>query len=554
MAKIDLQDALDHHQAGRLGEAERLYRQFLLSQPDEPEILNKLGAALAGQGKLNESASILRQALEIDPNLADAAGNLGNVLLIQGDLNEAIKLFNHALKIDPNSIGAHISLGNSLMKQKKFDEAATSYRSALAIDSDFVPAHNGLGAALLSLGQLDEAEIAFGEALDLDPRNAEAYCNIGNLWRNSGNLEKAVESLQRALEIQPGLIEAHINLGNALKSLGDTEGSLESYKNALAIDLKNPETHWNYAQMLLLKGRFKEGWPEYEWRSQCSEFQSMNFSAEGPKWDGDDLNGKSVLLHAEQGLGDTIQFIRFASVIAEQGGEVMVECPPAISWLVQTAPGVRMANKIDRSVPCDFQTSLTSLPHILKIEEETIPAEVPYFSVNTDWAENWGKKLGDEGFRVGINWQGNPSYKADGNRSMALRFFEPLAKIPSVRLISLQKKNGLEQLQSLPAGMIVETLGDDFDEGPDAFIDTSAVMMNLDLIITSDTSVAHLAGALARPVWTLLPFVPDWRWMLDRDDSPWYPSMRLFRQETVGDWVGVFANVEKALRQRLDDS
>jgi type IV pilus biogenesis/stability protein PilW len=547
-----LEQASSHHKAGRFAEAEALYGKILDARPDAPGILSKLGAALAAQGKFDAARQALDRAIRLDPVVAEAHSNLGGVLQIQGNLEAAVQSFRRALDIDPGLAAAHVNLGNILLKQGEAEAAAAAYRKTLDINPDFAQAHNGLGAAMLAQGQLEEAETAFRRALELDPDHAETHNNLGNLLRAQGKFDQAVESFGHALARRPDLVEAHTNLGNALKSRGDMDNAVESFRRALDIDPENAETHWNLAQVLLLQGRLREGWSEYEWRTKCGDFRSMIWNVDGPKWDGGDLDGKTILLYAEQGLGDTLQFIRYARGIAQKGGEVVVKCLPALSALIQTAPGVaRVVSRIDRSVPYEVQASLASLPHILGTEEETTPADVPYLTADQDRVETWRRHLGDTGFRVGINWQGSPSYKADWNRSMALRFFEPLAKVPGVRLISLQKKNGLEQLEDLPEGMSVETLGDDFDEGPDAFIDTAAVMMSLDLIISSDTSIAHLAGALAQPVWTLLPFVPDWRWMLERGDTPWYPTMRLFRQQTHGDWPGVFSRVENALLQRI---
>jgi len=550
-----LEKARGRHKAGRFAEAEALYRQILDARPDTPVVLSKLGAALAAQGKFDDAREALERAVERDPGLAEAHNNLGGVLQIQGNLEAAVQSLRRALDIDPGQAAAHISLGNILMRQGETEAAAASYRSGIGIDPDFAQAHNGLGAAMLALGQLDDAETAFRQALERDPDHAETHSNLGNLLRTRGKLDEAVESFGHALALRPDLVEAHANLGNTLKSRGDMEDAVASFRRALTLDPENAETHWNLAQVLLLQGRLGEGWAEYEWRAKCGDFRSMIWDVEGPRWDGADLGGKTILLYTEQGLGDSIQFIRYAPLVAARGGRVLIVAPQPMLWLFRSAQGIeRAVSRIDDTVSYDVQAPLPSLPHIFDTDPETIPADAPYLSLpaENDRTDKWRERLGPEGYRVGIVWQGNPVYKADSNRSMGVRFFEPLSKIPDVRLISLQKKNGLEQLDDLPAGMTVETLGETFDAGPEAFIDTAALMMSLDLIITSDTSIAHLAGALARPVWTLLPFVPDWRWMLGSSDTPWYPTMRLFRQQTHGDWLGVFAEVETALRQRIN--
>ncbi len=544
-----LEQAHGHHQAGRFAEAEALYGKILDAQPDTPGILSKLGAALAAQGKFDAARQALERAIGIDPALVEAHSNLGGVLQIQGNLEAAVQSLRRALDIDPKLAAAHINLGNILMKTGETEAAAAAYRSTLDIDPDVAQAHNGLGAAMLAQGRLDEAETAFRRALELNPDHAETHSNLGNLLRVQGKFDEAVESFGRAVARRPDLVEAHANLGNTLKSRGDMEGAVESFGRALDLDAENAETHWNLAQVLLLQGRFGKGWPEYEWRTKCGDFRSMIWTVEGPRWDGGDLRGKTILVYAEQGLGDTIQFVRYAQGIAGKGGEVVVKCPPPLSGLIQSAPGVaRVVNRVDRSVPYDVQASLISLPHILGTEEETIPADVPYLTAGDDKLETWRQRLGGTGFRVGIGWAGNPEHKNDKNRSIDLGLFAPLLDTEGCTFYSLQvgerrrdiALNGME-------GDLID-LGGDLND----FTDTAAVMDQMDLIISVDTSIAHLAGALARPVWTLLPFVPDWRWMLERGDSPWYPTMRLFRQQTHGDWPGVFSGVGAALRQRMD--
>lgn len=541
-----LEEASSHHKAGRFTEAEALYGKILDARPDTPGILSKLGAALAAQGKLDAARQALERAIKIDPVLAEAHSNLGGVLQIQGSLEAAVQSLRRALDLEPKLAAAHVNLGNILMRQGESEAAAEAYRKTLDIDPDFAQAHNGLGAVMLAQGQLDEAETAFRRALKLNPDHAETHNNLGNLLRAQGKFDAAVESFGHALARRPDMVEAHANLGNALKSRGDMEGAVASFRRALDIDPENAETHWNLAQVLLLQGRFREGWPEYDWRTKCSDFRSMIWNVDGPKWDGGDLQGKTILLYAEQGLGDTLQFVRYARGIAAKGGEVVVKCPPALSRLVQTAPGVaRVVSRIDRSVPYDVQASLISLPHILGTEEETIPADVPYLHLPAGETPPLEQV---EGLKIGIGWSGNPEHKNDKNRSIDLGLFAPLLDTEGCTFYSLQVGERRRDivLNGMEGGLI--DLGGDLND----FADTAAVMDQMDLIISVDTSIAHLAGALARPVWTLLPFVPDWRWMLERGDTPWYPTMRLFRQQTPGDWPGVFSGVGNALHQRIE--
>ncbi len=403
------------------------------------------------------------------------------------------------------------------LRTHRAEAAAGHLEKAIARVPDSADLHNLLGLALKELERPEDAMAAYGRAIDINPGHTEAHVNLGAALHDLCRLKEAGESFRRALDIDPGYAAAHDNLG----------------------------------MTLLLDGQFKEGWAEYTWRSGQDVLLSGDRVLDKPFWDGSDLDGKTLLLFAGQGLGDTIQFFRYLPKVAAKGGDVILQCPAPLMRLLKAAPaaaGIRLVTEIG-DAPFDLQAPLHSLPHLFESDMETIPADVPFLAAEDERVGDWRDRIGGNGFRIGIGWQGNPTYKADRNRSIPLRFFEPLAKVPNVRLISLQKVNGLEQLETLPRGMTVETLGDDFDDGEDAFIDTAAVMMILDLIITSDTAIAHLAGALAKPVWTLLPWVPDWRWLLDRDDSPWYPTMRLFRQPAAGDWDAVFKDLGKALGQ-----
>jgi tetratricopeptide (TPR) repeat protein len=540
-----LPQAREHHMAGRFGDAERLYREVLQSRPDSAEVLSKLGAALAAQGKFVEAVSALRRAVENDPDLAEAHNNLGSVFQIQGKLDEAVAPLRRAIDIDPGQAAAHINLGNILLKQGNPDEAAQSYQRALKIEPESPHALTGLGTVLLRQNKGAEAAIAFGQALEISPDQPETLCNLGNLLRNQGKYDEAVETLRKAITLQPKMTAAHINLGNALKSRGDWDGALNAYQHALSLEPDNAETHWNQAQVLLLMGRFDEGWPEYEWRTRCDDFRSLIWKAGGPAWDGSRLDGKTILIYCEQGFGDSIQFVRHAEALAALGGKVIVKCPPKLQALFQTVPGVdRAVTHLDRSVLYNVQASLLSLPGLLGTNMETIPATVPYFTPPATGTRNLDA---DGKLKVGISWAGSPAHKNDRNRSMSLDLLKPLLDVEGFAFYSLQFGERSQDIDHLGLSDSIIDLGRDLD----GFTATASVMEALDLIISVDTSTVHLAGALGKPVWTLLSFAPDWRWLLGRDDSPWYPSMRLFRQQSPGDWQGVVDSVESALRQRL---
>ncbi len=538
-------EARKHHQAGRLAQAEEIYKQVLNRQPDNAAVLSKLGAALAGQGKLAETLTPLQRAIELDPDLVEAHNNLGAAFQILGKLDDSVAAFRRALAINPDHLSAHVNLGNTLKRQGMLEDAVASYGRALEIDADFADAHNGLGAARMGQGKMEDAAACFRRTLELNPNHAEALNNLGNILRSEDQLEEAVAMLQRALEINPGLIGAHINLGNTLKSQGTLEDAEASYKRALEIDPANAEAHWNHSQVLLLMGRYREGWAEYEWRTKCEDFSSVQWDYGRPRWDGSNLDGKTILLSAEQGLGDTFMFFRYVPAVAALGGRVIVKCPESLKRLFEPAPGVdRVVTAIDDDVRFDLHAPLPSLPHIFETDAASIPDDVPYLHAPAD---DRMRLANGGGLKMGIAWAGNPDHKNDRNRSVDLGLFAPLLGIEGCVFHSLQVGPGEGDIERLGLGGRIVDTGRKLSD----FAVTARAIEQMDLVISVDTAVVHLAGALARPVWTLLPFVPDWRWLLDRGDSPWYPTMRLFRQPAPGDWQSVFREVKTALLERL---
>ena len=350
---------------------------------------------------------------------------------------------------------------------------------------------------------------------------------------------------QRALSINPEYAKAHSNLGVAYSDLGDLDKSIASYRRALEISPGFPEAHWNYAQVLLLKGRFEQGWIEYEWRWKWKDFPSLKRNFAQPLWDGSNLNGRTILLHCEQGLGDSIQFIRYAPMVARLGGRVVVECPPQLKRLFQGVSGIdRLAGHHGELPTFDVQAPLLSLPHIFKTDLETIPNTVPYLSPPSEPLINLER---GDGVRVGMVWAGKPTHIGDIKRSVDLGHFTTIANMEGCIFYSLQVGERRQDIGQHDLNESLIDLGEDLAD----FAVTASAIEQLDLVISIDTAVAHLAGALGKPVWTLLPHMPDWRWMLDREDTPWYPTMRLFRQKKAGDWEGVFRDVEIGLRERV---
>ena len=424
-----------------------------------------------------------------------------------GNLAEAERLYHQILAVDPQNFNALHLLGVLAYQTGKHDVAVERIHQALGVYPEFHEAYNTLGAALRELGRLEEAEASYCQSLRLRPDYSEAHNNRGNILRFLARPEEAALSFQEAIRFNPANADAH-------KSLG---------------------------MMWLLLGKFEQGWAEYEWRWRCSDFVIPNFPQ--PLWDGAALQGRTILLRAEQGLGDTLQFIRYAPLVKARGGTVLTVCPEALVRVLHGCPGIDQLIAMGSPLPpFDVHTPLLSLPRLFGTTLATVPASVPYLVADPQLEAQWqGALRAYPGFKIGIVWQGNPRHKSDRYRSCPLTQFEGLARLLGVRLISLQVGAGREQLAALGERFPVIDLGGQFN--PASLAEAAAVVKHLDLVIAVDTALAHLAGALAVPVWVPLPVAPDWRWLLEREDSPWYTTMRLFRQRQRGDWQEVFARV-----------
>ena len=390
--------------------------------------------------------------------------------------------------------------------------------------------------------ELNEALESYDRAIKLESDHAAAFGNRGVVLHRLGRMGEALGSFDHALRLRPDYVDALNNRGNALVGLNQLEEAVDNFDRALKFRPDDVGTRWNRGLLLLLMGKFSEGWKGYEWRRKKSDIWTER-DFPGPEWQGDTSPGTRLLLYAEQGLGDTIQFARFAPMLAKRGLVVSLEVQRPLKGLLDGLENVTIFRRGENSPPYKAHCPLMSVPFVLQMALDGIRAEAPpYLAARQDLVERWRTRLPTDGLRVGVAWQGDPRRKADLGRSIPARAFAPLARMEGVTLISLQKNDGVDQLRDLPADMRIVSFGD-LDRGPDAFLDTAAIMMNLDLVITSDTSIAHLAGALGRPVWVALQHVPDWRWMLERGDSPWYPSMRLFRQSRPDDWINVVSEM-----------
>jgi tetratricopeptide (TPR) repeat protein len=509
--------AFQHHQGGRLQAAEQIYRQILQAEPNHVDAIHLLGVIARQVGKPEIAVEYIGRAIGLNRNVAAFHNNLGNALKDQGKLDDAVACYRRALELKPDFAEAHYDLGIALKDQGKLDDAVACYHRALELKPDYAEGHNNLGNALKDQGRLDDAVACYRRVLELKPDFAEAHNNLGNALRDQGKLDDAVACYRRALELKPDYVDAHSNQSLA----------------------------W------LLAGDFARGWLAYEWRWKSKQMKIALPQIPQPRWDGTIGDHQAVLLLDEQGLGDTLQFIRYVPLVRQRCQAVYFLSPRALTPLLSRAPGLdRLITELASAPPFDAYSPLLSVPGILGTRLETIPADVPYLFADPELVASWRERLqAVHGFRIGINWRGRPGPGSWCRRDLPLSLFGSLAAVPNVRLISLQVGATSDELAQVREQFSIMDFGDALDGNHGAFMDTAAIMMNLDLVITSDTAVPHLAGGLGVPVWTALPFAPDWRWMLNRTDSPWYPTMRLFRQPTAGDWESVFRDIDWALRE-----
>ena len=546
--------AVEHHVRGRIPEALSLYDAIIRDYPDAAAVYCNRGLALQSLKREDAALQSYDRAIALDSRHADTHYNRGILLRNMNRLIEAVESYDRAIKCNSEYADAWSNRGNALRALGRSADALESFDRAVALQPGFAIAHHNRGNSLQDLGLWSEAAASYGRAVAIRPDFAEAWCNRSNALRNLGQPDEALESANRAVALSPDLADVHTSRANALKDLRRFEQALESYDRAICCNPRSADAYWNKSLCLLLMGDLGLGLRLYEWRKRVFDNWKSRSHARA-EWSGrESIENRTLLIVAdEQGLGDTIQFCRYAVLARQRGANVVLAVQDRLAALLRSVGRSIEVTNMSSAIPrTDFQIALLSMPLAFETTLQNVPATVPYLAAERHRVARWRAAMGDEGFKVGICWRASPARSADTDKSFPLRFFAPLAAIPGVRLINLQKYEGNEELGDLPPGMRVETLGNDFDDGPDAFLDTAAVMEGLDLVIAPDTAVAHLAGALARPVWVALKYLPDWRWLLDRSDSPWYPTMKLFRQTKRGDWSDVFAAIESRLRTRLD--
>jgi tetratricopeptide (TPR) repeat protein len=540
---IDL--AMELMRRGNLSEAEVLCKQRLRAQPQDADALHVLGLIAFQTARLDESLAHLRRAIELRPEMAEAHNSLANVLRSRGMMEEAIAAYTRAVELNPNFLEAHYNLGTSQRERGRVAEAIKSFRRVLELKPDFADAANDLGSALREAGHFEEAARILQRTVQNSPRFYQAQNNLGNVLRALGRFDEAESALRAALQIKPDIAQVHVNLGNVLRDKGDLPGAIAATRHALTLRPDLPDLHQTLGSLLLLAGQYAEGWPEYEWRWRCRNMIQLRSTPGRPRWDGSNLDGRTILLQSDAGLGDAIQCTRYIPLIADRGGQVVLECQRELHPLFANLKGVvQLITADDPLPPHDVHCPLMSLPLAFGTTLETIPIQIPYVAADEALIHQWRQRLSNSPRpRVGLAWAGNPTHTHDRRRSIPLEMLAPFATAIHAPFHSLQTRNTATHALTPPQGLNLV----DYSRDLTNFAQTAALIMNLDLVISVDTSVAHLAGALGKPVWVLLPFAPDWRWMLHRQDSPWYPTARLFRQTRFGDWADVISRVREEL-------
>ena len=541
-----VEEAVGLYRQGRLAEAEKICTRVLRARPDWFDALHLLGVIKLQSGKAGAACSHFEQALKLDPASAPAMSNLGMALAALNRDQEALAILDKATALMPGSVEAISNRGNVLMKLNRPADALTAFDAALALAPGFPGARANRGNALAALGRFEEALAQYDAVLAVMPAHAETYLNRGSALMGLARAAEAVAAFDRALALRPDYVRAHIGRGAARQALNQQHEALADFERAIALDKSNADAHHNAALAHLTLGDYRRGFEQYEWRWQRSGMPARRRSFGKPLWLGEyPLARKRILVAAEQGLGDCIQFARYVPMLAVSGATVVLEAPPPLLSLLARLDGVTEVVARGDALPAfDVYCPAGSLPRALRTDVSTIPAEIPYLRASEERIAAWRDRIERLPTpRIAVVWSGSADHANDRNRSMALRQIGPLLALQA-GFVSVQRDLRAADTEELTRQPALTHVGDALND----FDDTAAVLALVDLIVTVDTSVAHLAGALGRPTFVLLPFCPDWRWMLARADSPWYPTLRLFRQPAAGDWESVIARVADAVR------
>jgi tetratricopeptide (TPR) repeat protein len=560
-----IQLAYEHYQAGNLQWAEEICREILKVQPDNAHVYNNLGIILDKKGQIDEAITCYRSALQFDPTLFDVYYNLGNALKEKNQLDEAIINYRKALQLNPNLCDAYINLGIALKGKHQLDEALTCYQKALQINPDNASAYYNLGITLQMKGQLDEAIKCYQRALQLNLDVYYVYNNLGLAFLEKGQFDEAITCHQKALEMNPNYSDAHNNLGWAFYNKGQFDEAIHCYRRALELDPDNPRAHWNISLYYLLTGNFTEGWKEYEWRWKLGELE-YHARQDFPQlaWDGSNLEGKKLFIYTEQGVGDEIMFASCLPEVIAQADLCIVECDKRMVPLFSRSfPKAKVIEQIStygtypEELPrADLKVAIGSMPLFLRPSLSSFPQRHSYIIPDVQRVSLWRDRYANlrEGLKIGISWRGGQKPYVQLTRSTALEQWSKLFSIKEAHFINLQYGDCTAEIKEIQERLGV-TIHDWEDADPLKDLDGFAAQIAaLDLVITVDNATVHMAGALGVPVWVLLSYACEWRWMLQFEDTPWYTSVRLFRQSSFGDWDGVFEHVYDALKNAVADS
>jgi tetratricopeptide (TPR) repeat protein len=543
LAAAQFQLGLDAGRSGQLATAEAHFRAAAEILPSYAQAHNNLGVALERQGKFREATVAYQAAIRLRPDYVEAWHHLGISQERLGDYRSSADSCRRAIALQPNYIDAYNGLGVALHYLGEWDEAAACLRHLLSVRPDYAEGHSNLANVLEALGDFTGAVRHLQQAIALNPGGAGPYVNLGLLLERESRTAEAEQMLKQAIAIEPACRTAHNNLSLLFDRQSRDAEAEWTWARALELEPDCAEAHLGLGLSRLRRGDFAGGAKEYEWRFRIPGIPNPKFTQ--PRWDGSPLAGRTILFWEDQGCGDSIHFVRYAPLVAARGGRVVVCCRPQLMTLLATCAGVeQVVSNAEPLPPFDVYIPMPDLPGAVGTTLETIPGAVPYLSADETTAARWREEWqGIRELKVGIVWQGDPTNTADAQRSIPLEHFHALAQVEGVRLFSLQFGAGREQLAKTPAGVAIADLGDRLGD----FYQTAGAVKNLDLVITCDSAPGHLAGSLGVPVWVALAELADWRWLRERSDTPWYPSMRLFRQRKYGDWAEVFARIRDEL-------
>jgi Flp pilus assembly protein TadD/ADP-heptose:LPS heptosyltransferase len=578
------QQAVKYYSEGKLDDCQSECEKILAVEPRHFQANELLGMLFSRSGKYKKTVRHLKRVILMNPRYTQAMNNCGLALCHLNRFSEAEALLKRAAELNNNKSSIHHNLGMALLRQDKFVEAANSLEQAIRLNPGYAESHHLLSLALDKSDQLEKSLASIKQAIELLPnqtayyahliqlyiklkqtedyqkaieglininsgsKERDIYIDVGILLFEQGEFEASIEFYRKAIALDPESAIAHNNLGHCLSQLNPDEEAENEFRKALSLEPNYIIAHFNLAIHLLKLGKFEDGWQEYRWRTKREDVKISKHDS--PEWNGEDLTGRSIIILAEQGFGDIIQAARYLKRIRQNGTKIILECPGVLTPLFSSLPEVDQIIYRKGPLPAaDFHIPILNIPAVLQDDVDSLSTENAYLSATPKTINEWQQRLGSSNkFRVGIVWQGSPSFKTDRWRSIPLNEFSELASIPEVELVSLQKgEAGTNQIADFQKHYSLLDVDKKLKRNRN-FMDTAAIICNMDLVITSDTSVAHLAGALGAPTWVLLSANADWRWMVNREDSPWYPSMRLFRQNTFGDWQQLFKKVKTELQ------